>query len=229
MNKLQKTLQVWGNQIEETPSLSYKELRRHVGLAGILLPVVLIVGGLIAGNAKILPTISHYYFSSMGDVFVGIIVAIGFFLYSYKCTKLDNWFANAAGIAAVAVAVFPTESPYPAVPWIHSFAALVFFCLMAYFCLEVFPNKLDDDEVMAYANAKAKIYWRAGIIIILCITILISYFLLNHLGIIDWSAISFVLIIETVALWAFGVAWMVKGESLRFMYKKKIPKKMQAA
>ncbi|MEM7514296.1 MAG: hypothetical protein AAF388_25445 [Bacteroidota bacterium] len=152
MNKLQKTLQQWESQREENPSLSYKELRRLVGLTGILLPVILVVGGLIAGNAKILPTISDYYFSNMGDVFFGILVAIGFFLYSYKCTKLDNWFANAAGIAAVTVAIFPTESTFPAVPQIHLFAALTFFCLMAYFCLKVFPEKLDDDEEMEYTG-----------------------------------------------------------------------------
>ena len=51
---------------------SYKELRKAVGWIGILLPVTLMIGVSIIFNEEVFQeSISHYYYTGMGDVFCG--------------------------------------------------------------------------------------------------------------------------------------------------------------
>ena len=65
-------------------ALSYLVLRRIIGLLGFLFPFVLSLGALILFQTGIQSSISSYYHTGMGDVFVGILCVIGVFLFSYK-------------------------------------------------------------------------------------------------------------------------------------------------
>ncbi len=52
--------------------LSYLGLRKAIGIIGTTLPFVLALGKIVLGNPGIQPSMSAYYDTKMGDVFVGI-------------------------------------------------------------------------------------------------------------------------------------------------------------
>ncbi len=64
--------------------ISYLTLRKAIGLLGIALPFVLALGAVFCSRTEIQSSVSSYYHTSMGDVFVGILFVIGFFLLSYR-------------------------------------------------------------------------------------------------------------------------------------------------
>ena len=97
---------------------------RTLGWLGIFLPTALILHGLL-WNDGLQPSISHAYHTAMGDVLVGTLCAIGIFLIAYKDFNpeeylsdqpdkfftgyWDRWFARAAGVGAIGVALFPVD------------------------------------------------------------------------------------------------------------------------
>ena len=86
--------------------ISYLTLRKAIGLIGILLPVVLAgVYMLLASKIIFQASISAYYYTSMRNVLVGALCAIGVFLFAYRGYGWqDNLCTNAAGAFAVGVA-----------------------------------------------------------------------------------------------------------------------------
>ncbi|MEM7724571.1 MAG: hypothetical protein AAF376_19710 [Pseudomonadota bacterium] len=97
-------------------AMHFLAVRQGVGLLGLILPTVLLI---YAGGAsdRMQPTISDFYYTAMGDVFVGIVIAIGVFLISYKGHaerpqrfRLGDFETSLiAGTAAIFVALFPTS------------------------------------------------------------------------------------------------------------------------
>ena len=103
---------------QNTLVLSFLSLRQALGWIGFLLPFALIWGGL-ALDRMIYPSVSDSYYSSMGDVFVGAMCAIGVFLLCYTGYEReageilsDKWISRIAGAAALGVALLPT-APNP--------------------------------------------------------------------------------------------------------------------
>lgn len=107
---------------------SYSALRWFMGIAGLILPLVLVVGGKIQlwWLAEPLPaqnSLSAYYhagsecFPSTGvyrDLFVGLLAGISVCLVIYSgFGKLEDRLLNIAGIALAGVAFFPTAWPEP--------------------------------------------------------------------------------------------------------------------
>jgi len=92
--------------------ISYLNLRRVIGVLGLSLPLVLWVGGFLFDQATQV-SISHYYYSSMRDVFVGWLTAISVFLLAYRgYESIDYWCGKLAGLSGLAVAFFPTVAGY---------------------------------------------------------------------------------------------------------------------
>jgi hypothetical protein len=80
-----------------------------VGLVALGLPFMLILAR-VTGTC-FYDSISHFYYSQFwGDVFVGALIFIGTFLIVYRGTcRSERTLASVTGIAAYAVALFPTE------------------------------------------------------------------------------------------------------------------------
>ncbi len=77
---------------------------------------------------------SVYYYSRMGDVFVGALISIGLFLYLYKgFSTRENWALNVGGALAVSVALLPTSpisGGHTSTSTLHgTFAVLFFLCI----------------------------------------------------------------------------------------------------
>src|SRR6188768_127088 len=83
--------------------ISYYALRILIGATGILLPLLLVLGNLIAfNNFKIEFSVSDYYDNSTaGDILVGVLFVLGFFLMTYKgYDRTDSRTANLGCIFA---------------------------------------------------------------------------------------------------------------------------------
>jgi hypothetical protein len=194
-----------------TELVSYTTLRRMVGLLGVSLPVVVaIVGFVVNGWWHFEPTISDYYrIDPSRNAFVGILFTIAWFLFTYRGFDWrDEATGTAACIFALGVALFPCTVPSLA-PF-HYAAAGGLFLMLAVFALLLFTeSKGIRTPEKGTRNA---IYRACGIVIILCVATIGLFDARLHD--ISWLGIPAIYALETLALWAFGVSWFIKGETL---------------
>lgn len=204
--------------------ISYNLLRKLIGFIGIFLPVVLIIGSFLSGKYdSVQPSISDYYFTTMGDVFVGSLCAVSLFLFCYKGYDYrDNITANLAAFFAVCIAFFPTSTDLPRThlgllenesvsSTLHFTSAALFFCCLAFFCLYLF--KLSKGYQSKKKQLRNRVYTICGIIILSSVLILaanafivpIQEFLKPYKP---------VIVFETIALWAFGISWITKAQTI---------------
>lgn len=202
--------------------ISFLTLRKAVGFLGIFLPAVLLTGTFLFSQCRIvLNTVSHYYFTVMGDVFVGIICAVALFLIAYKgYDRRDQLATNLAGIFALCVAFFPTSplengcsfltrQDNPLRTTTHDIAAALFFVILAYIALFLFTKS--SGKKTPQKIRRNRVYRISGIIILAAIALVVLYYQVPFL---QSSLASFepVFWLEWIALVAFGVSWIVKGE-----------------
>jgi hypothetical protein len=210
--------------------ISYMTLRRLVGLIGILLPVVLGVGTFISDTDKTLqPSISDYYFTTMGDVFVGALFAVAFFLFCYKGhddykghKHVDSRAANIAATFAVTVALFPTSvlscrdrhrgllNHTHLTGIVHYTAAALLFLTLAFFCLFLFRQQSGNPTKMK--TKRNRLYLICGIVIVACVACIPIFALVPSMA--QFANGKATYILETLGLWAFGWSWLVKGEAI---------------
>lgn len=209
--------------------LSYKALRQAVGWVALGLPFALIIPWALAGHD--LPTsISAYYYTGMRNLFVGCLCAVG--LFNFCCRGYDRRDVVAGiftAVCAVCVAFFPTSpakdlSPPPCpVPGPHQqavgtahyvFAAMLFLTL-AYFCLVLFTKTAEPGKESRKKLHRNRVYRVSGIVILVSIFLIALFGLLHRTYL--FGNLGAMFCFETTALVAFGVAWLVKGETFSFV------------
>ena len=195
----------------ERIQVSYLTLRRVVGALGVSLPIVVALWGFdLCRCTRLEPSISDYYALRTRDVFVGILFTIGWFLYAYRgYDRRDDIAGNVAGLFAVAVALLP-NSGTPLERTLHFGAALCLFLVLAYFALFLFTKSAGAPTPQK--RIRNRVYRGCGVTMLACIALIGLYYAVlqdtavRTLGPVFW--------LETIALWAFGVSWFVKGETL---------------
>jgi hypothetical protein len=191
---------------------SYLTLRKVIGLLGTLLPFVLAVGGRTLFGLEIQGSISAYYHTPMGDVLVGMLFAIGFFLLSYRGYEpVDDFAGTVAWIAACGVALCPV---YSSVGYLHHIFAFLFFVSLIYFALVLF-TKTDPDGTPTKRKLQRNLVYRVcGVLMSLCVALIPLQALLPSALRSRVRAYDPVFWLESLAIVAFGVSWMVKGGAL---------------
>lgn len=206
----------------EQDDLSSHANRQLIGALGMVQPLLLWV---IAGERptqglprwNLLSSVSAYYYSGAVAVFVGILIALAVFLFTYrgydnKDQRRDRTAACIAGGAAVLVAFFPTRPPCPGcvLPWwrpymdvTHHVAATVLFLSFIYFSLVLFP-KAGPHGTGAPSREKR----RRNIIYRLCGVLMIGFVAWAFLASLRHRSIFWP---EALALESFAVSWLVKG------------------
>ncbi|WKZ34415.1 MAG: hypothetical protein QY332_12410 [Anaerolineales bacterium] len=201
--------------------ISYLTLRKAVGILGTALPFMLSLGAWLLFQTGIQSSISSYYHTGMRDVFVGTLFAIGVFLLSYKGYEpQDNWAGNLASLFAIGVALFPT-TPAKAGPntwdWVGSlhlvFAAL-FFLTLIYFSLFLFTKTHPNKSQTNRKKQRNIVYKVCGYTMALCVLLIVIFFLLPHSLETRLNGLNLLYWLETVAILAFGVSWLTKGEAI---------------
>ncbi len=208
--------------------------RNLIGAIGMALPPLLwLIAGVRPMTVQrwgLLSSISAYYHTGGVAAFVGLLVALALFLLSYQGYKVPVWgtvdrvTARVAGCAALLVAFFPTGVPsqeYYAPPWwhgwiggVHTTAAAVLFLAFAVFALVLF-TRTDPERQPTVEERRGK--RRRNEVFVVC-----------GVGIaaaIVWAGVSLaqgrsIFWQESVALWCFGISWLVKGGTHQYVWRR---------
>jgi hypothetical protein len=215
-----------GDVSEQQPYLiSYIALRRAVGVLGICLPLLVTVGGKVFGDFVCQSSISAYFHTNVREVFVGVLSAVGVFLISYKGFDVhDDRASDIAGVAALGVAAFPCKSELAGQRIgilqlsqtvsnsVHVICAAVLFVTLAIISAFLFTKTASSSTMTPQKRARNRVY-RICALVMGAALIEIAVFALV-LSDAQQSVARTTLLGETVALIAFGVSWLVKGETI---------------
>lgn len=195
--------------------MSYLGLRRAVGVVAVALPFVLLAGKLLIDGPGLPGSISAYYYTSMRNVLVGLLFMQGTFLLSYRYDRRDTIAAAIAGVAVIGVALFPTQPMHPTptdvvIGIVHIVCAAVFFLTTALISLFLFT--LTDGSPTRRKLQRNVVYRVAGIVILVCLVLQVVTDNLLPRAVVD--AVHPVFWLEALAIIAFGVSWLVKGETV---------------
>lgn len=244
--------------------ISYLKIRKYIGWLGLLLPFILLITNYAVNKLDILnnaffikkicsdpyvsagsfkSSISHYYYTTVGELFTGVLCAVALFMFCYKGHKLrpgekglsDNALSNLAGIFALGVVVFPTgygadnacitdnmrsflSSTYTG--YIHFANAALFFISLAVMSMVNFRRTAD---IVSFGKGKEdNMYLTCGIVMLACLLLIFVYSMWVE-GKVPWlDKIHPVYCLEAVALIFFGISWLLKGKT-DFAF---IPKKL---
>lgn len=213
-------------------TISFKTMRRMIGLLGMALPVVMFAWSVLFTRQHfLLDSISSYYHTNLRDVFVGILCSVSFFFFAFHGYDRRDFVAyKIASISALGIAFSPAFIKSVINPYIHIapnvnsvtnavhyvFAA-IFFGTLAVVSLWLFTRTgKSSDRVKSLLRSEKRnrnrIYRACGIIILLGLVLLA---ILNALK--EGTAIlgiDPVFWVETIMLFAFGFSWLVKGDVL---------------
>lgn len=197
--------------------IPYYVLRVLIGAAGMSLPLLLVAGKLIFNNSfEIEYSISDYYDNgTAGDILVGILFALAFFLVSYRgYAAIDSIAANLGCVFALGVALCPTTSDVKAVHILHFVFAILLFSVFIFFSMYLF-RKSDPKSKTKTKKKKERnaVYLVCGIIMIICIVFIALISLTKFLN--EQSIkLHLVFWLESIALASFGFSWITKAEVL---------------
>lgn len=228
----------------DTRKVAYRWLRRTIGELGICLPLVVAgVSWLGTPGSSLQPTISDYYNTEVRGLFVGILTALAVLLFAYPGYDEDDDLAgNIAGTLAMCVLLCPTRAVgddtwrAQLLSFIHLASAAGLFATLALFCFVLFRRTEADRKVTRtrgmvrrvralfhlerprsplseHKERCHKIYLACGWVITVSIVLIVVYKALA--ADVAWLApVQPAFWLECLALWAFGVAWMVKGDAI---------------
>lgn len=215
-------------KIEDYDIFTYRRIRRTIGYLGISLPLLLVGLSLISFfETPVQPSISHYYYTNLREIFTGTLCATGLFLIRYKGNgnpsiwKNDNILTNISGIMALGVALIPTNPDdfkakiYTLIPstekwlgYLHYGFGAVFFLILALLAINVFTiGQLNETRSPKSILNENNIYKVCGY------SILIFTILIPISELLKWFPYS-TLVFEALSLFAFGIAWLIKGRAL---------------
>jgi hypothetical protein len=202
---------------------TYNSLRFGMGVMAAITPIIIVLWG-YPFHVTWQDSISAYYFAPSGNqwiysaypcrvLFVGILFALGSFLFLYKgFSKREDWALNTAGVCALIVALFPMYAEIGYIPlsnYIHFGAALVLFMCMAY--AAIFRH---DDTLKMIPDAAVRRRYKV-------LYNIVGWFmaLFPVIGLI--AALSLrtaqreTFWIEAAGIWAFAAYWFIKSHELK--------------
>lgn len=191
--------------------------RNTLGVLGMLLPVLSIIGGLFVQNKADTWWYSisvTYYITPVLPIVLGAC-AIFFMCYrSYE--TIDTVINILSGIFAMGVVLFPCDNPYglanvgffqlPAniSNIIHTTCAILLFVFLAYNIGFLFTKGTSKKRNMIYRTC-------AIIMFVVMVIFAVVMILRNFTDVIPgWI----VVVVETILLFAFGIAWLTKGRAI---------------
>jgi hypothetical protein len=205
--------------------ISYKNLRRLIGILAISLPLICLAGSLFT-KYPLQPSISHCYYTNVRDVLIGILIGVSMFLITYDgYSKIDYWLTSITGFLGFAIALCPCiclNNPTMNVGFfnlepsisnaIHLSCAILFFILLAINSIFLFTKTTKHTSMTKNKKARNYLFVICGIIIL--VSLLAIFILRIVLGGIEFNNKPIVFFIESAMLVAFGISWLVKGETM---------------
>lgn len=206
---------------------SYLHLRKTIGYLGFFLPFVLYTGAKLFFHTGLESSLSSYYHTGVGGVFVGTLWVIGFFLFSYEGYDcVDNIVANYGCFFAIGMALFPTlatDSVSTAAVfagYVHLAFAALFFLTLIYFSLFLFTKTKDDEPAEGKKLLRNRVYKFCGYFMFACIVLMALFFLLPEDVRNGYKGLHPIFWLETIAIMLFGISWLTKGDALKILVDK---------
>jgi hypothetical protein len=197
---------------------AYTFLQKLVGLIAVSLPFVLAIGNVLLGGDELEGSISHHYYTAMGNVFVGALCALGVFFLSYQHKplpgyRLDNRVSYGASAAAIGVALFPTAE-HEATAWTgewylstaHLVCACALFLLLAFFSVHLFRKTDPAYPVTANKRRRNVVHATCGWTIVASIGLVVVTNIAHAPD--SWKVLFW---LESLGVVAFGISWLVKS------------------
>ena len=218
-------------------ALSQLSLRKGLGILGLALPAVLLMVSALSPAITLQRSLSaYYYIPHLQDLLVGVLWAIGAFLVFYQgyrsvpraFQKLPAWISRhmtdtklttLAGIGALMTAILPTCEIQDAcqsklIAGLHLVGSVTFLGTLAVLSIWAFtesdtPRK-DWDATKRWSN---RIYTICGWTILAALVAagLVLRLRVEAIG----PFIQPVFWLESLAIWAFGISWLIKGEAIQ--------------
>lgn len=186
----------------------HRALRLLMGIIAFSLPFA--TNGV---SARPLASISASYYTEGHDFFIGMLCAISTLLWAYNGhSRREKVASKMAAIATLLVVIFPTSCEGCGVDiksTIHYAAAVTVFGILTYFCLGPFREGTKGKK--GKKGLRANIYLFCGSVMLLCLLIAGIAQLMRPA---ETAASSITYWTETIALLAFGVAWIVAGKAI---------------
>lgn len=202
---------------------TYNSLRFGMCVITAATPIVIVIWGIIF-DVKWQDSISAYYFAPVGAkpeysvypgraLFVGILFALGSFLYLYKgFSRREDVALNLAGVSALGVAVCPMYVQGGYIPFsnvLHFAFAILLFLGVGYtaiFCHnETLQWLADPNRRRWYRRAYHLTGW-----------FMVLFPLVGLLLAVFFDAVQrHVFWIEAAGVWAFSAYWFTKSRELR--------------
>jgi hypothetical protein len=198
-------------------------LRCWIGVLGMLLPIIVLVLS-VAYGFRFPNSISEtYYISTCITPFMIILGAAGILLMNYSgYDKVDDILNTLAGIFALGVCFFPCYSvnapvtvgtfniPVALSDILHTISAICFFGILAYNSLFQFTKGAADPTL---EKKKRNVIFR------ICGIGMIASFVLLPIVVFGIVNIPHVIwVIETIALFFFGISWLTKANCIPWLF-----------
>ncbi|RMB62339.1 DUF998 domain-containing protein [Tessaracoccus antarcticus] len=210
--------------------VSFLTQGRAIAVLGFFLPVSMLAFSLMTGTS-IRGSLSEYYYTPVRDLMVGTLIAMAVFLWSYRGfsnrdddLRYDRVVGKIAAVAAGIIAFSPITprnddrctlvqciiGPQSAA-FIHGGGAMVFFLCLAVFCIVLLPRSAVESEG---ARGRIGLYLTSGGIIVAASVFIGIWQFLPVETIFAMGRYRPVFFAETVAIFAFSTAWLVRGNAL---------------
>lgn len=199
--------------------INYKAMRVVIGVIALLLsPVVYF----LANSTHPLNSISVAYWTDSRDIFVGSLIAVGFFLFAYNGAGGENnrdweyYLSKAACVFAICIAIFPTSGfEVTDVPgqWVTALADSVnlqtitihyWSAVLLFVCLIVMMWFFSNRAKSKGKTQRAYFYRSISSLMLLGIIVIYLY------GRMSGSS-NTVLLIEVWGLTLWGIGWLAAG------------------
>ena len=204
--------------------INTSKLRVFVGIAGMLLPVFVLLLSVAFGYPIPDSISATYYNDTCVAPFMIILGSAGTLLLFYQgYDKQDDIICTLAGIAGFMICLFPCQMdnlsgpvgtfhiPIEISGIIHNLSAVVFFLLLAYNSLFLFTK---CGPIVTEKKLKRNIIFKVcgiGMMISLALIVPVSIF---NIATGTWW-------VELVALFFFGISWLTKANVVPFLFSEK--------
>jgi hypothetical protein len=211
------------HKLQENILSTYFTLRMGIVGLSVAFPLILYFGARWYGDVGLLNSMSAYYGDHGGlmrNWFVGILWAVGWFLYLYKgFSTLENILLNLAGGFAVAVGMRSCNCWDGAVgpgDKVHGFVAVSFFVSMALVCLLCAGDTISLLPDKKTRDAFRRRYRGIGIALLASpLAAVIASYALEQRD-------NYKFFIEAFGVWMFGYYWFVKSREFRITSAEKL-------
>jgi hypothetical protein len=193
--------------------VSYLYLSFGIGVVALALPVLLLLFGVDGPHYSI----SHYYYGgeTARNILIGSLWGTGIFMVLYQgLSPRENWTLNIGGLAAISVAMNPSDVAQARSAFgVHEASAIVFFACLAIVAIVFSRTRLDYIIYPAHQRFFAWAYTVAGVAMIgLPVAIATLRWADGSNAESEW-----IFWIESFGIWAFAFYWFVKTHEYRLL------------